>query len=174
MQSSPISQQSPFGLNWLQALAQSLQKLFAPSSASPAPSAPPSSPQTVYGYPMRAPYQGEQLYFLNNPHVAGMATDDRRITLNPFAALTDPERQAVARNEAARLYLRDVQAQPDFALTPEQQLLFGDTLYGQPEHEMALKHTILARLLSNDPSAGIPTPHQQEWADWLRHSLEGR
>lgn len=41
--------------------------------------------------------------------------------------------------------------------------------HGKPVGELPTiyESTILARIISGDPSAGNPTSRQQEWADWL-------
>jgi hypothetical protein len=40
------------------------------------------------GIQMRKPYAGELDYFKNNPSVAGMATEDNKVILNPYSRLT--------------------------------------------------------------------------------------
>ena len=130
--------------------------------------------ERVYGYERREPYPGEADYFKANPHVGGMAAEDNRIVLNPHSKLSPQEQQAVARNEATRLYLREQKWPLDFELTPEQRASFQGTPYGDPAHADDLKQTLLARLVSGDPSAGTPTARQQEWANWLKGTLEGR
>lgn len=120
----------------------------------------------VFGYPVREPYPTERGYFVRNPHVAGMAAEDGQIVLNPFSQLGPSQREAVAKNEAVRLWLRNNQVDPDFELTPEQQQRFGR--YGSP---LDIKHTILGRILSGDPSAGTITPRQQLWADRILAKL---
>lgn len=130
-------------------------------------------PDKFYGYEVRSPYEGEVAYFRGAPHVAGMATEDGKIILNPFSPLSQAQRDAVARNEASRLYMRDVKYQPKFQATEEQKKFFANTEYGKPEHELDMKHTILARILSGDESV-IPTQQQQVEADNILRELSKR
>ena len=104
----------------------------------------------------RKPYPGELEYFKANPHVAGMATEDNAITLNPFSLLTTRGKEAVKKNEGIRLLLRRDKVDIPFALTSQQASVFGQ--YGSPTD---IRHTILGRALSGDPSAGELTPEQQ-------------
>jgi hypothetical protein len=102
-------------------------------------------------YPVRAPYSGEDSYFKANPHVGGYAAEDQAVVLNPYAPLTDAGRSSVALNEAARLHMMDSGAIHNFPLSPHQQQFFANTPYGS-NPQMA-KHTVVARLISGDPSA---------------------
>ena len=124
----------------------------------------------VYGYEIRDPFDSERSYFRQNPNVAGMAAEDGRVTLNPYSRLTAQQQDAVARNEAARLYIRDRKLDFDFDPTHEQQRSFAGTAYANDPYNM--RATILARIISNDPSAGQVTPRQQEWADWIKTQLQ--
>lgn len=105
----------------------------------------------------RQPYSSENAYFKKNPTVAGMATEDNKITLNPYSPLSMTQKQAVAVNEAARLLLRGKQL--DFPLTTQQHSMLSNTTYANAD-EQSRKATILARLLSGDSSAGKPTDAQ--------------
>lgn len=129
--------------------------------------------QTVYGYEIRSPYQGELQFFQKNPQVAGMATEDKRIILNPASGLSDKERMAVAQNEAIRLFMNEKGFQPTFELTPEQMSFFQkmNADYAKPQNKMAARQTILARILSGDPSAGTPTKEQMQEANRLKALL---
>lgn len=129
--------------------------------------------QTVYGYEIRSPYQGELQFFQKNPQVAGMATEDKRIILNPASGLSDKERMSVAQNEAIRLFMQDKGFQPAFELTPEQMSFFQkmNADYAKPQNKMAARQTILARILSGDPSAGTPTKEQMQEANRLKALL---
>lgn len=110
-------------------------------------------------------YPGEDDYFKKNPHVAGMAAEDDRIIMNPYSKLTDPEKQAVMLNEAARVHMRGgLMAAPRFSLTPEQEKAFA--AYSQNPVDRA--STVAARILSNDPSALAPTPEQLQYVQALR------
>jgi hypothetical protein len=126
----------------------------------------------VWGYDIRDPYDSENYYFQKNRNVSGMAADDGRIVLNPFSKLQPHEFDAVAKNEAARLYMREKKFKFDFDPTPEQMQSFSGTAYENDQDNM--KATILARALSGDPSAGPLTKRQKEWVDWLLPQLDGR
>ena len=126
----------------------------------------------VLGYPIRDPYPSEGDFFKKNPHVAGMAAEDSQITLNPFSPLSQQEKNAVALNEAYRLYMRETQAKPEFSLTPEQSAQFKGTEY-EKNPEMA-KHTIIARFLSGDPSVLNATDDQIAYAELIRKQAQGR
>ena len=125
----------------------------------------------IYGFPVRDPYQSENDYFKKNPNVGGMATEDNSIILNPHSQLTQEQKEAVAHNEAIRLFMRVNKIQPDFSITPEQTRMFAGTDYAS--NPDALKQTLLARFLTNDPSAGTQTFEQNVWANKLRQSLNG-
>lgn len=128
--------------------------------------------ERVYGYDVRKPYLSEDTYFSGNRHVAGMAAEDGRIVLNPYSALNIDERNAVARNEAARLYMRERNITPLFDVRPDQAAFFKGSAY--ENNPAAMRQTILARRISGDPSAGAPTEEQALWAAWMRRELENR
>jgi hypothetical protein len=136
----------------------------------------PSQPaqRRVYGYPVRPPYQSENEYFSKNRNVGGMAADDGAITLNPYSPLSAAELESVARNEAARLYMREQGSNFDFELTPQQKQMFAGTPYGAPGNESHAKASIIARALSGDPSAGELTPEQQAWVSRIAPQLRAR
>lgn len=129
-------------------------------------------PKKIWGYEVRDAYDSERNYFTQNRKTAGMAADDGRIVLNPYSMLAPQQMEAVARNEAARLYMREKKFNFDFDPTPEQLHAFRGTPYENDPFN--LKATLLARALSGDPSAGQLTPRQQQWVDWLLPQLEGR
>lgn len=120
---------------------------------------------------LRQPFQSESDYFRANPHVAGMAAADDNVTLNPFTGLNPAQQDAVARNEFARIWMRQNGLRPEFALTPQQQNFFANTEYGKAP--MEAKHTILARLLSGDSSAQDSTPEQRGMAYMLNPLIFG-
>lgn len=126
----------------------------------------------ILGYPLRDPYPSEAEYFKKNPHVAGMAAEDNQITLNPFSPLSPQEKNAVALNEAYRLFMRETQANPTFSLTPKQAAQFKGTEY-EKNPDMA-KHTIIARFLSGDPSVLDATDEQVAFAESVRRQAQGR
>jgi hypothetical protein len=129
-------------------------------------------PATVYGYEIRSPYQGEMTFFQKNPHVSGMATEDKRIILNPASGLSEAEQMAVAQNEAMRLFMKDKQFKPAFEITPQQLSYFKSmgADYAKPENKLAAQHTILARILTKDPSI-TPTKEQAQEAKRLQSLL---
>jgi hypothetical protein len=111
----------------------------------------------------------EQKFFEKNPNVSGMATDDRRVILNPYSS-PEINRDLVGINELARLYMRHGGNGPEFALTPEQEAILSGTSYinASPQDR---RDTIAARLLSMDPSAGRPTDDQVAYVSTLARSL---
>lgn len=121
----------------------------------------------LFGYAVRPNlYPGEDTYFRANPNVAGMAAETGDIVLNPYAP-ADVNRDAVARNEALRLLMRDRGVTPDVKLSQGQLTAFKGTPYATDQD--ALKASIVARIYSGDPSAQA-TPQQREW---LRMFLTG-
>jgi hypothetical protein len=110
------------------------------------------------GYQTRGLFAGEDTYFKQNPNVAGMATEDGKIIINPYSTLSNTEKKAVVKNEAFRLYMRENNVVPNFAITPQQKEAFKNTEYGG--NETALKQTIVARILTGDTSA-LATPEQK-------------
>ena len=122
----------------------------------------------IYGIGVRPDlYEGENTYFKENPHVAGMAAEDDKIIMNPYSKLTDREKQAVMMNEAARVHMRRNYDAPRFDLTEEQLAKLGK--YSQDVND--IKQTIAARILSGDPSAGQPTPEQLDYVQGLRQYM---
>jgi hypothetical protein len=121
----------------------------------------------MLGYSVRPNlYPGEEAYFRANPHVGGMAAETNDVILNPYSP-PDVNRNAVARNEAFRLLLRDRGMTPAFPTTTMQRAQFQGTPY--EGNEGAIRETLAARLYSGDPSARA-TPEQQ---DWLTRFLRG-
>jgi len=105
----------------------------------------------VYGFEVRQPFNMELNYFNENPNVAGMATEDNRIILNPNSKLNKQQKDAVLKNEASRLHMRSMGTTPQFELTPQQVESFKGTPYeGNPD---AMKQTIVGRIISGDSSA---------------------
>ena len=125
-----------------------------------------------FGYKVRNNLFPKELdYFLNNRHVTGMAAEDGNIIFNPYAN-DDVNFDSVGRNEAARLWLRENKVIPEFNVTDEQRASFRGTNY--EKDDVALKHTIMSRIISGDPSAGKITPSQKQWSDWLLDNLNKR
>ena len=123
-----------------------------------------------YGYKVRKSlYPGEDEYFKKNRKVAGMAAEDNQIVLNPYAEGVNLD--AVAKNEAARLWMRENKVTPGFLVTPEQKTSFAGTVYENDPAAMA--QTILGRIVSGDPSAGNITPEQLQWANTIMQQMIG-
>ena len=120
----------------------------------------------VNSYGIRQPFDTELEFFKKRPEVAGMATEDNKIILNPFSSNTPEEQQSVAQNEALRLFMNQNNVAPDFSLTKEQKSMFKGSEY--ETNEQAAKQSILARYLTNDPSAGNLTKEQKDYANALR------
>lgn len=109
-------------------------------------------------YGMRDPYKSELAFFKKRPEVSGMATEDNKIILNPFSPLSKPELDAVSRNEALRFFMRQNAVNPSFDLTKSQMEAFRGSEY--EKDPSAAKQTILARILTGDPSAKDATLDQ--------------
>ena len=122
---------------------------------------------------MREPTASEADYFKGNPHVGGMASEDGAVVINPFSNLKDNEKEAVALNEAARLWIRNnPQQAPAFGLTDEQAATLGGNDYAKASESDRMA-TIAARILSGDPSAGKPTPEQDAYVREMRRRMFG-
>lgn len=118
----------------------------------------------LFGYKIRPKlFDGEDSYFRANPHVSGMAAETNDIILNPHSP-QGVNLDAVARNEALRLYMRQNNLTPSFDVTDEQRNMFRGTSYGS--NDDALKQTIAGRIYSNDPSAKA-TELQKSWVNSL-------
>lgn len=123
------------------------------------------------GIKTRKPSESELEYFKRNTNVSGMATDDDAVILNPFSGLKESEYQAVALNESSRILMRQPKYAPDFDLT-EQQIRFLDSTTYRNASEDDRKATIAARLLSGDPSGGVPTSEQSVFVKTLQQALQ--
>ena len=133
---------------------------------------PQAIPQSVYGYAVRRPYKSEDTYFALNPNVTGMAAEDGRIVLNPYSGLKYEQQLGVAKNEAIRLFMRENKIDPQFKVTPEQMKSFQGTDYGT--NAPALRQTLVARILTGDPSAGNATEEQRKAAQSIMQQLSKR
>lgn len=116
---------------------------------------------------IREPYKGELDYFKKNPNVAGMATEDNKVILNPYSKLSEKEKQSVIVNETARIKMRSKEFEPTFELTKEQIKYLDSTSY-KDASDKDRKATIAARILSGDPSAGKPTAEQLKFVETLK------
>jgi hypothetical protein len=114
----------------------------------------------------RQPYPSELDYFSANPSVAGMATEDDAIILNPYSPNTGGEQDAVMYNELVRLLARRAPFAPNFSLTPEQAKFLDATSYKNAPPR-ARQETILGRIFSGDPSGGVPTGDQIAYGNAL-------
>lgn len=119
------------------------------------------------GVPVREPYESEQEFFRSSPHVAGMATQDDRIAINPFSGLDKDQQNAIVKNEASRVWMRRPEWQPEMPLTPDQSERFAT--YGAPTDQ---RSTVIARLLSGDASAGSASQEQLEFAQSLASAMQ--
>ena len=118
---------------------------------------------------MRTPYESELNYFKTNPNISGMATEDKRIIINPFSKLDEYQQETVARNEAVRLWMKDRNIMPDFQLTDKQKEMFKGTPYERDE--VSLKHSIISRIITGDPSFGDATPEQIGFSNLIQYLL---
>jgi hypothetical protein len=118
----------------------------------------------------RDPYKGELDFFKKKPNVAGMATEDNKIILNPYSKNTPEEQAAVAKNEALRLFMKKTGFQPEFELTKEQLEFFKNTPYSKDLN--AARQTILARILTGDPSAKTASKEQMKAAEELSQYIQ--
>ena len=148
----------------------------APAVA-PAPVAEAASSQIMaspYGYAVRNPYKSEDVWFALNPKVAGMASEDGRIVLNPYSGLSDENKAAVAKNEAIRLFMRENNVDPQFKVTPEQMKSFAGTEYGKKGNEVFMRQTLVSRILTGDPSAANATEEQRKAAQSIMQQITKR
>ncbi len=130
--------------------------------------------QRVYGYEIRKPLSDEDRYFKENPNVSGMAADDGKIILNAYSKLTPEERNSVARNEAARLYMRETGMKFNFPVPQIDQAPFKGSVYADPKNLHHLQSTVVARIIAGDPSVGTATTEQITAADKIRSALSER
>lgn len=87
-----------------------------------------------------------------------------RIVINPAVFQDKRDAMAVVVDEALRLWMEQVDFQPDFEVTPDQQKFFDSTSYGDDPD--AMKKTIVARIATFDTS--IPNPTSEQVAETLR------
>ena len=120
-------------------------------SKKPKPKAMSKVPEIAFGYPIRNPSDSEDIFFRQNPHISGRATEDNSIILNPYTKLKPEERQSVILNEASRLFMRENNLTPRFGVTKKQMESFKGSAYERAPD--AMRQTIAARMLSGDPSA---------------------
>ena len=112
---------------------------------------------------IRFPYNDELRWFMQNYNTPAMVAKDNQITFNPHS---DRVTDSVMRNEQARLAMRRTQPPLADTITPQQESSFQGTPYEGDRRNML--QTILARMLTRDPSGGSPTPQQSGQVDYLR------
>lgn len=118
---------------------------------------------------MREPFDSERDFFSKNKGVGGMASQDNRVVLNPFSKLNPEEMRSIVQNETYRVNVRTGKM-PRFkgSLTPEQMSFLNNTEYYSGASEEDRIDTIMARLISGDPSAGQPSSEQLDYIRSLR------
>lgn len=118
--------------------------------------------KSYFGYFLRKATQEEERWFRVNQNVSGYASDDGRIVANPFSMLSEKELEGVCINEAIRLFMREHQINPKIELTKMQIDFFKGTAYeGRVD---AARQSVIARIISGDPSALDYTAHQKKVA----------
>lgn len=143
----------------------------------------PLSPQAVRQaardrYPLREPVGDEVPFFASNPGVAGYAAPpetsygQRTVVLNPSA----PKAWGpiVHANEGIRHYMYEHGVQPEFDITPTQQMRFeGYDNDAYAKNADAAKQTIVARILSGDHGMAPYTQEQSDAAQRLALRMLG-
>lgn len=119
--------------------------------------------ETYFGYQLRRATNEESLWFGVNRNISGYASDDGCIVINPFSTLSEKELEGVCINEAIRLFMREHQINPKIELTQMQADFFKGTAYENMAD--AARQTIIARIISGDPSALDYTAHQKKVAN---------
>lgn len=119
--------------------------------------------KNYFGYKQRAACQEESKWFEANTNVSGYASDDGFIVINPFSNLSEKELEGVCINEAIRLFMRENQINPKIELTQMQTDFFKGTAYEGMTN--AARQSIIARIISGDPSALDYTAHQKKVAN---------
>jgi hypothetical protein len=124
-------------------------------------------------YPIRPePYPSEDEFFWLNPQVAGYAAPDKTVVLNRHSQLPTASKMQVALNEAARHHMMDQGTLHRFPITEGQQGFFQRESPGHYARDPQMaRHSILARLISDDPSAGPYTDEQRQAADGVLQGL---
>jgi len=133
-------------------------------------------------FPQREPFPAERDFFLNqevsglppDKIAQGIAAEDNKVTLNPFSLQGNKDKEGVKQNEQIRLYLRNNHPDITFHLSPEQREAFKTYGYQAKtprERDQAVRDTIMARILTGDPSAGTATPEQQAIAQQIEKEI---
>lgn len=114
---------------------------------------------------LRRPFPAELEWFSRENTIAGYSAEDDQVVLNPYADLSRAQFASVLHNEAIRIFMRKLSLRPDIDLHHDQIAKFAGTPY---EHNFdALRETIIARIISRDPSAGRVTQKQLGYASAL-------
>ena len=119
--------------------------------------------QSYFGYFVRKASQEEVQWFKVNQNVSGYAINDGFIVISPFTKLSKKEIKSVCINEAIRLFMREYQINPKIKLTRMQTNFFKGTVYENNADEAC--QSIIARIISGDPSALDYTNHQRALAN---------
>ncbi len=121
--------------------------------------------KSYFGYLLRQPFKNENEWFKNNLNIAGYASQDGFIVINPHTKRNLCEIDSVCINEAIRLFMREANITPKIKLTNKQLNFFSGTAYEGNLIEM--KKTIISRIIAGDPSAQNFTKAQKEVADTI-------
>ena len=74
----------------------------------------------LFGFKIRTKlFPGEDKFFSDRPEVAGMASQDDTIILNPYSPLSKKQLGSVAQNEALRLKMRKEDFTPSIDTPPK-------------------------------------------------------
>lgn len=116
---------------------------------------------------VRKPYDSEIDFFKNLAYpVAGMATEDDKVIINPFNGLNGRQNNALKKLEASRIFMRQNNLNPSFELTPGQKQFFSNTPYKDLPNES--KQSMVSRFLVNDfGTQTAPTPEQQKYSEYI-------
>ena len=125
------------------------------------------------GVPIRPPYESENNFFSSAPHVAGYASPDGAVVLNPYSTIGDAGRRSVAINEGVRQQLRGMPdgIRPNVELTQAQRQSFLGSYSPNPQD---ISDTVIARILSADPSVGEISPEQYAQASVVLRWILGK
>ena len=93
----------------------------------------PSNESQYHGTPLHPHWENRSgkpdprrwIFSSGNPILAGMRQRMGKVVLNPFTSLSPSELGAVAKNEAVRQWLRNMDTPPDVRLTGAQQQTFA-------------------------------------------------
>jgi len=116
----------------------------------------------------RQPWPAEVTWLRQNINISGYADISGSVVVNPFFMGKPSALSAVLLNEAVRVFIwRRRRLAPMLALTPIQRRNFGK--YGKKRDQI---DTVLARLVTADPSAGVPNLSQRRVVIVLNKALK--